>query len=55
MAHEENSELNWWIFIIYSKCLDPDPYCENGSGLTKLLNTDPIWIGIHNTDNQNAV
>ena len=53
----------WWIyvqnlhlcryFIIYPifTCVDPDPYWEygSGSGSTKLLNTDPIGIWIHNT------
>ena len=24
--------------------------CGSGSGFTKLLNTDPIWIRMHNTD-----
>ena len=27
--------------------MDPDSYSEYGS--TKVLNTDPIWIRIHNT------
>ena len=31
--------------------MDPDPYSEYGSasGSMKFLNTDPIWIWIHNT------
>ena len=29
-------------------CPDPDPYSEYGSGSTKVVNTDPIWIRIHN-------
>ena len=31
-------------------CADPDPYSEYGFESTKLLNTDSIWIRIHNTD-----
>ena len=30
-------------------CLDPDPYSEYGSESTKVPNTDPIWIRIHDT------
>ena len=29
--------------------MDPDAYSEYGSGSTKLLNTEPIRIRIHNT------
>ena len=29
-------------------CVDPDPYWEYGSVYTKLLNTDPVRIRIHN-------
>ena len=36
------------IFLIFT-CVDPDPYLDYGSGSTKLPNTVPIWIGIHNT------
>ena len=34
-------------------CLDPDPYSgyESGSGFTKFLNTDLIWMRIHNIAN----
>ena len=28
-------------------CVDPVPYLVYGSGSTKVLNTDPIWIRIH--------
>ena len=36
--------------ISYFTCECPDPYSEYGSGSgTKYLNTDPIWIRIHNT------
>ena len=38
--------LNYPIFT----CVDLDPYSEYRSGYTKLLNTDPIWIRIRNTD-----
>ena len=38
-------------FYFIFTCVDPDPYSEYGSGFgpKKLLNTDPIWIRIHNT------
>ena len=39
--------LNIFLHIIV--CVDPNPYSEYGSGSTKLLNMDPIWIRIHNT------
>ena len=37
--------------ISYFTCECPDPYSEYGSGseTSKYLNTDPIWIRIHNT------
>ena len=37
--------------LIYAIFTSVDPYSEYGSGSTKFLNTDPIWIliQIHNT------
>ena len=35
--------------LFYFTWMNPDPYLEYGSWSTKLLNTDPIWIRIHNT------
>ena len=40
------------LFHLFLIVWDPAPYSECGSGSTKLLNTDPIWIRIHNTVNQ---
>ena len=38
------------IYPIFT-CVDPDPYSEYESRRsTKMLNTDPIWIRIYNTD-----
>ena len=37
-----------FIYAIFTS-VDLDPYSEYGSGSTKLLNTDPIWIRIQNT------
>ena len=36
------------IYPIFTS-VDPDPHSEYGSVSTKFLNTDPIWIRIHNT------
>ena len=37
-------------YIIIFTCVDPDLYSEYGSRSTKVLNTDPICIRIHNTE-----
>ena len=37
------------LFYPIFTCVDPNPYWEYVSGSTKLLNTDPIRIRIHNT------
>ena len=37
--------LNYPIFT----GVDPDPYSKCGSGSTKFLNMEPIWIRIHHT------
>ena len=38
------------IYPIFT-CVDPDPYSEyESSRSTKMLNTDPSWIRIYNTD-----
>ena len=36
-------------FYFIFTCVDPDPHSEYGSGSTKILNTYPILIWIHNT------
>ena len=50
MAGEELfSFLNHILPLIYPMftCVDSDSYSKYGSGSTKVLNTDPIWIRIH--------
>ena len=52
MAGEELfSFLNHILPLIYPMftCVDSDSYSKYGSGSTKVLNTDPIWIRILNT------
>ena len=44
-----NGEFVPQYFLHIIVCVDPNPYSEYGSGSTKLLNMDPIWIRIHNT------
>ena len=42
-----NLQLLSLIYLIFTCVdLDPDPCSEYGSGSTKFLNTDPIWIQI---------
>ena len=50
MAHEKKWIFVSRLFFPIFNCVEPDPYSENGS--TKLQNTDPIWIQIHNTGYQ---
>ena len=46
-----NSTLNLMplIYPIFT-CVDLDPYSEYGSGSTKFLSKDPIWIRILNSE-----
>ena len=55
MSHKESSELRWKIFdcplslfLFLILWIRIRIYLEYGS--TKLLNTNPIWIRIHNAD-----
>ena len=41
--------LIWRRFCVANSVVDPVPYSEYGSGSTKLLDTDPTRIRIHNT------
>ena len=56
MAHEkiQNEDGEFLqvspAFSPYFNCENQDPCSENGSGSTKLLDMDPNWIRIHNTE-----
>ena len=58
MAGEELfSFLNHILPLIYPMFtyVDSDSYSKYGSGSTKVLNTDPIWIRIHKTAYFNSI
>ena len=48
MTGQFMSSILHLLSLIYRTFPCLDPYSEYGSGSTKVLNTDPIWILIHN-------